>query len=79
MLSETLTQKSDELVRNGFGSLPLGRAAMVGYFFAYVIDAAGGAGLVDLHQSFLGKTAGAYSTLVHGRARLEQLQDTFMS
>ena len=34
-----------------------GRAAMVGYAFAYVIDAAGGAGLVDLHQSFLGKTA----------------------
>ena len=32
-----------------------GRAAMVGYAFAYVIDAAGGAGLVDLHQSFLGK------------------------
>ena len=34
-----------------------GRAAMVGYAFAYLIDAAGGAGLVDLHQSFLGKTA----------------------
>ena len=34
-----------------------GRAAMVGYAFAYVIDAMGGAGLVDLHQSFLGKTA----------------------
>ena len=30
---------------------------MVGYAFAYLIDAAGGAGLVDLHQSFLGKTA----------------------
>jgi len=34
-----------------------GRAAMVGYAFAYLIDAAGGAGLVDLHNSFLGKTA----------------------
>ena len=30
---------------------------LVGYAFAYLIDAAGGAGLVDLHQSFLGKTA----------------------
>jgi len=34
-----------------------GRAAMVGYGAAYLIDLAGGAGLVDLHDSFLGKTA----------------------
>lgn len=34
-----------------------GRAAMVGYASAYLIDLAGGAGLVDLHDSFLGKTA----------------------
>ena len=34
-----------------------GRAAMVGYLFAYLIDAATHTGLVELHDSFLGKTA----------------------
>jgi len=34
-----------------------GRAAMVGYLFAYLIDAATNTGLVELHDSFLGKTA----------------------
>ena len=34
-----------------------GRAAMVGYLFAYLIDAATNTGLVELHDSFFGKTA----------------------
>jgi len=34
-----------------------GRAAMVAYLFAYLIDAATHTGLVELHDSFLGKTA----------------------
>lgn len=54
-----------------------GRAAMVGYAAAYLIDLAGGAGLVDLHDSFLGKTAifatVAFCILVR---RLEDI-DTF--
>lgn len=52
-----------------------GRAAMVGYASAYLIDLAGGAGLVDLHDSFLGKTAifatVAFCVLVR---RLEDLE-----
>ena len=32
-----------------------GRAAMVGYFLGYLVDLASGHGLVDQHDSFLGK------------------------
>jgi len=56
-----------------------GRAAMVGYAFAYLIDAAGGAGLVDLHNSFLGKTAIfatiLFVTLVRSLKDIDNLKD----
>lgn len=56
-----------------------GRAAMVGYAFAYLIDAAGGAGLVDLHNSFLGKTAILatilFVTLIRSLKDLDTLKD----
>ena len=56
-----------------------GRAAMVGYACAYLIDAAGGAGLVDLHNSFLGKTAIfatiIFVTLIRSLDDLDTLKD----
>jgi hypothetical protein len=56
-----------------------GRAAMIGYAFAYLIDAAGGAGLVDLHNSFLGKTAILVTilgvTMIRSLKDLDMLKD----
>ena len=40
-----------------------GRAAMVGYLCAYIIDAFTHTGLVDLHDSFMGKTAIFFTVL----------------
>ncbi len=34
-----------------------GRAAMMGYLFAWIVDSLSGAGLVDQQNSFLGKLA----------------------
>lgn len=45
----------EQYLKSAFVLVGTGRAAMVGYFSAYLVDAATGVGLVDQSNSFFGK------------------------